>query len=74
MPRPLALDELAMEVQAQIADVQRVAAPMWTAAKRTRRAVLVAHCRRLARLLRLSRGEAREIAGMAEEPEVAAAA
>ncbi len=65
MPRPLAIDEIAMEVQSEVIEAQEDAAPLWPAARRN--AVLMAHCRRLAKLLRMSRQEAREIAGMAEE-------
>lgn len=73
MARPLALDELAMEVQAQVAGVEHTAAPMWSAAKRTGRPLLVARVRRLARFLRLSRREAHAIAGMTDAPtEIAA--
>lgn len=78
MPRPLPVAEIAMEVQAEIldaqdevSDAQADAAPLWNAARKS--PALMAHCRRLAealllsrKALRLSRKEAREITAMAE--------
>lgn len=78
MPRPLHVAEIAAEVQAEIldaqdevTDAQADAAPLWNAARKS--PALMAHCRRLAEALRLSRvalrlsrQEAREIAGLAE--------
>lgn len=65
MPRPLTIDEIACEVQAEVLEAQEDAIPLWPAARKS--PLLMEHCRRLAKLLRLSRQEAREIAGLAEE-------
>lgn len=67
MPRPVPIAEQAMEIQADLEEVERDAAPIWPAARKTNRIALVEHCQRLARLIRASRREARDIAGLAEE-------
>ena len=56
-----------MEITAGIQEVERDAAPMWPAAKRTRSMSLQAHCLRAARFLRLAKAETRAMASEAEQ-------
>lgn len=66
MPRPPSLAEQAMEIQADIAEIERDAAPMWVLATRSKSERIKGHVLLLARLLRITRAEAHELAGAAE--------
>lgn len=69
-----ALTEQAVELQADLAELERDAAPMWDTARRTRRPAFVDQVRLIAKLIRAAHLRARALAGAADQADEAIAA